>query len=197
MSTTESGGATTSRITNSTPVSRLKTPSRMLTTHAQRRPRRRPFAISSTMTTSIATSMTEPSAASVWPKGPSVGTTNVSTMIARIVRMPTKAMSRCSRTVVRWMRSDRSTASTMPTARACSRSASEPQKKSVTNEKPRMITHARVRQGAVSRPAAAAMQAIVPPEAPTSSTSASACAHGHGSIANSQSRRALPKIAKS
>ena len=46
-------------------------------------------------------------------------------------------------------------------------------------------------------PTAAAMPAIVPPDGPTSRTSASCCAHGQGSIAASQRNSALAKIANS
>ena len=46
-------------------------------------------------------------------------------------------------------------------------------------------------------PAAAAIPAIEPPEGPTSRTIACSCAHGHGSIAASQRKSALAKIANS
>ena len=78
-------------------------------THAQRRPRRRPFAMIRMTTTSMPMSISDPSPASVCPKGPFVGTRNVRMSMASTTSTLTNAISRCSRTVVRCRRSDRST----------------------------------------------------------------------------------------
>ena len=92
--------------------------------------------------------------------------------IAPSTRTPKKAISRCSRTVVRRSLSDRSTARMRTTAKKCSRSASEPQNSIAMKTKESTTSHARTRHGGRNRPTAAAMQAIVPPEAPTSNACA-------------------------